>query len=284
MTTVATDRLKKVFGLSLGYLVLIVVAVLVTVPAAWMFISSFKVDSELMLWPIKILPTEWHFENYLYVFTLPPFLQIALRTAALAFVCSALGALTSAMGGYGFARYLDVRGNKALFRIVLILLVVPGVVMSIPQFILYSVLGLTNTYWPWILPALTGGAYSIFLFRQFFLTVPKELEEAAAMDGCGVFRFFWQILLPNSKPVLATVMIFSFQAIWGDYFGPMIYLTYKNTLLGYVMATAFVDERGIALRTPSLAATMYYMLPLVVFFFIGQKYILKGFITSGLKG
>jgi ABC-type glycerol-3-phosphate transport system permease component len=145
-------------------------------------------------------------------------------------------------------------------------------------------LKLTNTYWPWILAALGGTPFYIFLFRQFFLGFPKELEEAAEVDGCGPFRIYWQIFLPNSKPVFATVMIFAIVAVWSDYLTPLIYLSANKTLLGVALAKAFKNPQGFDLKTVSLAASTLYIIPLIIVFFFAQKYILKGVVTSGLKG
>ena len=285
MNTRAKDLLAKRLNRAGSYAILIVVAMLVVTPVIWLLLSSLKQDSDYMAWPIHFLPKVWRWINYELVFTMTPFITIALRTAVLGILFSTIIAISSAMGGYAFARFQDVKGNSRLFRVIIVLLIVPGIVFLIPQFMLYSYLHLIpNTYWPWILGALVGSPLFIFLYRQFFLGFPKELEEAAELDGCGPFRIFWQIILPNSKPVLATVMIFAFNGIWGDYLTPLLFLSDKMTLLGVKMASAFVDPHGNALRTVSLAATVIYILPLVIVFFFGQKYILKGLITSGLKG
>jgi len=285
MNTRAKDLLAKRLNRAVSYAILIGVGILVVIPIIWLLLSALKQDSDYMAWPIHFLPMVWRWINYELVFTMTPFIQIALRTAVLGLLFSLGIAITSAMGGYAFSRYQDVKGNPRLFRVIIVLLIVPGIVFLIPQFMVYSYLHLIpNTYWPWILGALVGSPLFIFLYRQFFLGFPKELEEAAELDGCGPFRIFWQIILPNSKPVLATVMIFAFNGIWGDYLTPLLFLSDKMTLLGVKMASAFVDPHGNALRTVSLAATVIYILPLVIVFFFGQKYILKGLITSGLKG
>jgi ABC-type glycerol-3-phosphate transport system permease component len=189
----------------------------------------------------------------------------------------------SAMVGYAFARF-NVPGNKQLFKIIIALLIVPGIITLIPQFLVFARLKMTNTFWPWYLGAIGGSPYFIFLFRQFFLNFPKELEEAAEVDGCNVMRIFLQIFLPNAKPAIATVMFFAFLSYWGDYLTPLIYLSDANTLLGVKMATGFINPKGIRLVTISLAANVYYILPMVVVFFLAQKNILKGVVTSGLKG
>jgi len=281
----AKDLFIKRLNRAGSYAILIVVAVLVVTPIIWLLLSSLKQDSDYMAWPIHFLPINWQWINYERVFTLTPFVKIALRTAVLGISCSIIVAITSAMGGYAFARFQDVNGNSRLFRVIIVLLIVPGIVFMIPQFIVYSYVHLIpNTYWPWILGALVGSPLFIFLYRQFFLGFPKELEEAAELDGCNPFQIFWLIILPNAKPVIATVLIFAFNGIWSDYLQPTLFLNDQMQLLGAKMATAFVDPHGNALRTVSLAATVIYILPLVIVFFFGQKYILKGLVTSGLKG
>lgn len=287
MNTRAKDLFFKRLNRAGSYAILIVVGLVVITPIIWLLLSSVKEDSNFMAWPIQVLPSIWRWINYNRVFTLPSsqFAASALRTAVVGVLYSAGMAISSAMGGYAFSRFQDVKANPRLFRVIIVLMIVPGVVFLIPTFMLYSYLHIIpNTYWPWVFSALVGSSYNIFLYRQFFLGFPKELEEAAELDGCNPFRIFWQILLPNSKPVIATVGIFSFGFVWGDYLQPMLYLNNRMTLMGVTMATNFVDPYGNTLRTVSFAGTVLYVIPLIVMFFIGQKYILKGLITSGLKG
>jgi multiple sugar transport system permease protein len=268
-----------------GYSLLILTSLILIAPVFFMVVSSLKVDAEYLTYPIRVFPTtppQWR--NYQLVFTMTPFARVALRTAVLALSTATLSALISSMVGFAFARYKDVKGNKQLFGLVIAMLIVPFIVILIPQFILYARLKLTNTYWPWILGALAGSPYNIFMFRQFFLNFPKELEDAAEIDGCSPFQIYWRIFLPNAKPVIATVMIFGFINVWGDYLMPSIYLNASKTLLGVTLATAFKNPQGIDLKTISLAASVIYILPLIIVFFFGQKQILKGVVTSGLKG
>ena len=274
---------QKRFGRAFGYAMLIGTSLFLISPVFFMAISSFKQDSEYMSYPIVVFPDIWHWENYNQVFTLTPFAKIALRTGVLAVGTAAITALVSSLVGYAFARY-RVPGSSQLFGVVVAMLIVPFIVILIPQFIIYARLKLTNTYWPWILGALGGTPFYIFMFRQFFLGFPRELEEAAEVDGCGPFRIYFQIFLPNAKPVVATVMIFAIIGVWGDYLTPSIYLSANKTLLGVALTTAFKNPQGISLMTVSLAASVLYIIPLIVVFFFGQKYILQGVVTSGLKG
>lgn len=274
--------LKRV-NRSFGYSILIITSLILIAPVFFMVVSSFKLDAEYMTYPIRIFPKEIQWGNYQLVFTMTPFTKIALRTGLLAVSTAAINAIISSMVGYAFARY-NVPGSKRLFGIVIAMLIVPFIVILIPQFILYAKLKLTNTYWPWFLGALGGSPFYIFMFRQFFLGFPKELEEAAEVDGCGPFRIYWQIFLPNSKPVFATVMIFAVIGVWGDYLTPLLYLSTSKTLLGVALASAFKNPQGADLKTVSLAATTIYIIPLIIVFFLAQKHILKGVVTSGLKG
>ena len=192
-------------------------------------------------------------------------------------VYAGITTLSSSLTGYAFARY-QVPGSKQLFMIVVSMLIIPLIATIIPQYILYARLGMINTYWPWVLAALAGTPLYIFLFRQFFLGFPRDLEEAAEVDGCGPLRLYAAIFLPNAKPAIATVMIFAFMSVWGDYFTPLIFLNPDKTLLGVALARYFGRSTGV------LAATVLYIIPVIVIFFYAQKYILQGVITTGLKG
>lgn len=273
----------KRFNHGMGYTALVLTSLFLIAPVFFMVIASFKQDSEYMRYPIMIFPDEWQWSNYKLVFTMTPFAKIALRTGLLAISTAVISAISSSLSGYAFARY-KVPGSKQLFSIVIATLIVPGIVTLIPQFIIYARIHLINTYWPWYIGSVTGSPFYIFMFRQFFLGFPKELEEAAEVDGCGPFRIYWQIFMPNAKPVIATVIIFAVIGVWGDYLTPLIYLSGNKTLLGVALASAFKNPQGVELYTVSLAASVIYIIPLVIVFFFAQKYILQGVVTSGLKG
>ncbi len=273
----------KRFNRGMGYTTLIITSLFLIAPVFFMVIASFKQDAEYMRYPIVIFPNEWQWSNYSLVFTMTPFAKIALRTGLLAISTAVISAISSSLSGYAFARY-KVPGSKQLFSVVIATLIVPGIVTLIPQFIIYARIHLTNTFWPWYIGAVTGSPFFIFMFRQFFLGFPKELEEAAEVDGCGPFRIYWQIFMPNAKPVIATVIIFAVIGVWGDYLMPLIYLSSNKTLLGVALASAFKNPQGVELYTVSLAASVIYIIPLVIVFFFAQKYILQGVVTSGLKG
>lgn len=276
---------RKVVNRTLSYTILILVTLLISIPFLWLVVTSLKLDIEYNAWPIRFFPSTPQWANYIEIFS-PRYrlMRYAGNTLFLALVSTGLSVITSSMGGYAFSRFSDVPGRNKLFSIIIALIILPGMVTIIPQFIVFSRLKLTNTYWPWVLWGLAGSAYSIFMFRQFFLSFPKELEDAAEVDGCNPFRIYWQIFLPNCKPALATAFIMGFSGVWGDWFTPVIYLSHDKTTLPVIIAGAFRNPQGYTLVTVTLAASVVYTLPLIVMFFLGQQHILKGVVTSGLKG
>jgi len=275
----------KVMQLTFSYGILILVTVLISVPVIWLLITSLKTDAEYNTWPIRFFPKVTQWQNYVEVFApRHHILRYARNSLVLALTNTGLTMITSSLGGFAFSRFPDVPGRDKLFSIIVALLIIPTMVTVIPQFIVFSRLGLTNTYWPWVLWGLGANAYYIFMFRQFFLSFPRELEDAAEVDGCDPFRIYWQIFLPNAKPVLAAAFIQGFSGVWGDWFTPVIYLTTKNTTLAIKIASAYVNPQGHQIVTVTLAASVVYTLPLVIMFFLGQKHILRGVVTSGLKG
>jgi len=276
-------RIGRVVTNVLTYGLLVFVAVAIGLPVVWLLLSSFKTETEYMAYPIKFFPPVLRWRNYNSALTLIPFWKYAAQSAFLACVFSFGCVLTSSMAGFAFSR-IEAPGRKALFSVVLALLIVPSIVFVIPQFIVFSRLRLVNTYWPWLLWGLSGSSFHIFLFRQFFATIPAQLEDAAEVDGCGDFRIYAQIFLPNSKPALATSLIFNLSYIWGDWFYPLIYLDDEKTTLSVKLTHGYVTNQGFPDTMAILAASVLYVIPLVVLFFIGQKYIIQGVVTSGIKG
>jgi multiple sugar transport system permease protein len=276
-------KMRKRTSASISYLIMILVAIAVLSPFAGLLLTSIKQDSEYIVWPIILFPKIPQWMNYVDAFRLIPLSKVALRTAGLGIMVSILVTATSSLFGFAFARF-RVKGSRFLFFLVVSLMIIPVIVILIPQFVIYSYLKLTNTYWPWIFNALAGNSFFIFLFRQFFLSFPKELEDAAEVDGAGPFRIYWQIFLPNAKPVIAAVMVFAFQGVWSDYLMPLILLNDDMTLLSVKLATGYVNPQGLPLTTISMAANTMYIIPLLVLFFLAQKHIIRGVVTSGLKG
>jgi ABC-type glycerol-3-phosphate transport system permease component len=281
----ASAKALKKLSPFLSHGLLVVVALLLLVPIIWLLITSLKRNTEYLSYPIVFLPAVPQWSNYAQVFApIYDFLRHAGMTTFLAAAYSTLCVLSSSLSGYAFARYLDVKASPKLFGIIISLLLVPSIVTMIPSFMIFAKLRLTGTYWPWILWGLGASPYHIFLFRQFFLSFPKELEDAAEVDGCTPFGTFWRIFLPNAKAALATSFILNFMWVWGDWLTPRIYLRADNTTLSVLINTVFVNPQGQQLTTLTIAGIVIYTLPIVVIFFLSQRYILKGVVTSGLAG
>ncbi len=284
--TAQRDRTVKRLRGSVSYLILYATAFLISVPVIWMLLSSLKAESEYTKYPPDVIPNPFQWINYLHAVNWIPFFQYTWNSTFLATVFSLFTVVTSAMVGFAFAR-LDAPGKGKLFGVVISLLMVPGIVTIIPQFVIFAKIGLTNTYWPWFLWGIAASPFHIFLFRQFFTGIPKELEDAAEVDGATPFRIFWQIFLPNAKPALATSFILNFVGVWGDWLAPVIYLDDIKTTLAVKLATpTYVnpgDPSGQILVTLTLAAAVIYTIPPVIMFFIAQKNIMEGVVTTGLK-
>jgi multiple sugar transport system permease protein len=262
---------------------LLAVGLALAVPYVWMISTSFKANGqEFSLYP-ELIPHPLVWQNYPEVFNLLPFLRWFWNSVVIVVLTMTGRLLTSSLAGYSFAR-LRFPFRNVLFAICLSTLMLPSIVTLIPTFIVFHYLGWVNTNLPLWVPAwFGGGAFFIFLCRQFFMTIPYEIEEAAKVDGASPFRIYRQIILPLSWPILASIVMFSFNWVWSDFLDPLIYLldsdkmtlaTGLNSMIGmystnwnYLMAGAFVTS-----------------LPVIVVFFIGQRYFVRGVVMSGLAG
>jgi len=265
------------------YLLLIGASIVLILPFLWIISTSLKGSASIFAVPPQWIPKDIHWDNYAKVFTKMPFF-IYLKNSVFISVLTILGTLlSSSLVAYAFA-CLKWPGRDWLFVFVLATMMLPAQVTMIPVFVLYKQFGWLNTFKPLIVPAFFGGgAFNIFLLRQFFLTIPKELFEAARLDGCSEFKIYWKIVLPLAKPALATVAILTFMMTWNDFLGPLIYLSdkLKGTLaLGLAMFVGqYQTEWGVL-----MAASVLVMLPVIVLFFLFQKYFIRGFMMSGIKG
>jgi multiple sugar transport system permease protein len=259
---------------------LVALAVLFIVPAAWILVSSFKGAFEIS--GANWIPRSPTLGNYVEAVTQVNFPHHLKNSLVLATSFTVLNTLSSSLAGYAFAR-LRAPGKDKLFLLALSTLLIPNLVTFVPQFVLFSNLGWINTYWPWIAWGAAGSAFHIFLFRQFFMNFPRELEEAAEIDGCGIFRIYWNIFLPNSLPVIATSAIFSFAWVWGDYLYPALLLDSETTTLSGAIATGYFSPQGFILLAPLMAGIVLYAAPLILVFLLVQRYIVQGVVTSGLR-
>jgi multiple sugar transport system permease protein len=268
----------------LTYIALVLLTVIVSMPVVFLILAALRSEGNWMDYPIIIFPENPQWMNFIKA--VDPdynFFKLVGNTLQIAIPGTVLTVASSALSGYAFAR-LQAPGKRYLFILVLSMMMVPGMVTIIPNFMLFSKIGLTDSYWPWYLWGLSGSAYHIFLFRQFFSTISRDLEDAATVDGCGRFRTFWQIFLPLSGPVIATSSIFHFQWAWGSWFVPNIFLSAEKTTLGVAVSRYYVNPNGQPIYTLQTAATVLYILPMLIIFLMAQKFIVQGIATTGLKG
>ena len=261
--------------------ILVFGAITMIIPFLWSVITSLKsaenIFSHSAFW-IQFPPD---FSAYKQIWERIPLLLYAGNTLKVALIVSIGQLATSSLAGYAFAR-LKFPGRNQLFFIYIATMMIPGMVLLIPNFIVMTKLGAINTHWALILSAV-GSAFGTFLMRQFFLSFPPELEDAAKLDGCNPFMFYWHVLLPNSKPILTTLGLMAFQGIWNDFQWPLIVLhdDTKRTLqlgLSYLMSEYYTDW------TLLMAGAIITLIPIIVLFFAVQKYFVQSFKFTGLKG
>jgi ABC-type glycerol-3-phosphate transport system permease component len=265
------------------YCALIAFAVVLILPFLWVISTSLKGDQQIFAIPPQFIPETIHWDNYAKVFERMPFLVFFLNSTFIT-VVTILGVVaSSSLVAYAFA-CLRWPGRNGIFVLVLATMMLPMQVTMIPIFVIFKELGWLNTFKPLTVPAfLGGGAFNIFLLRQFFLTIPQSLFDAARIDGCSEFKIYWKIVLPLAKPALATVAILTFLFSWNDFLGPLIYLSdeLKGTLaLGLAVFTGqHQTEWGLL-----MAASVMMMAPVIIIFFFFQKYFIQAFMSSGIKG
>ena len=269
------------------YLALCVPAALFGLPFLWALLTSLKTPAEIFIFPPKWIPARLQWGNYIEIWRQAPFATFLWNSCQVTFL-SMMGQLLSAsLVAYGFARF-RFPGRDALFLVVLSTMMLPSQITIIPTFLLYKWLGWLDTFKPLIVPAyFGGGAFAVFLFRQFFLTIPKEFDEAARMDGANSLSIFFRILVPLAVPVFTTMGIFSFLWNWNAIFYPLIFLntTEKFTLaLGLRYFQRTVTAGGKATEHLLMAAAMVMTMPCVALFLVMQRYFVRGIVMSGIKG
>ncbi|AEE95243.1 carbohydrate ABC transporter permease [Mahella australiensis] len=276
---------KRFFSKLFAHLVLIAGAVIFTFPLVWLVSTSLKPDTQIFKVPPELIPRPIMWENYVDMWTYFPFLQFLKNTLVIV-VLSMAGVLISApLVAYAFAK-LKWPGRDFLFFILLGTMMLPGQVTMIPLYILFTNWGWVDTFLPLWVPAwFGGGAFNIFLIRQFLMTIPHEMEESALLDGANHLTIYTRIMLPLIQPVLTTVAIFQFMGAWNDFMGPLIYINdqTKYTLslglrLFQQQTSASTTEFGMM-----MAATTVMVIPVIVFFFLGQRRFIEGVVLTGMK-
>jgi multiple sugar transport system permease protein len=267
----------------LVYLAILPMAGFIILPFAWMVSSSFKPIGSGIRFPPQFIPNPVVFSNYPLVFKTIPFLTYMRNSLIVTGGVIVGELLSSSVAAFAFAR-LRFPGREALFILVLATMMIPYPVVMVPTFVLFNLLRWVDTYLPLIVPAYFAPPFAVFLLRQFFLTVNRELDDAAKVDGCNEWRILFQILMPLSKPALTTVAIFSFTANWNDFLGPLIYLNSARKFTLALGINYLRNFRGGGDLAPQMAASVMFVLPCVILFFAAQRYFVQGIVTTGLKG
>jgi len=285
----------QAIGRGFVYVILILVALVMVLPLFWLVVSSLKPETELFIYPPKWIPNPATLDNYnsaltgvifdeqsttARMFNVPLYVR---NTLIIIIANMIIGVGTSALVAYALAR-LDFPGRDFIFYTVIAALFLPGVVLIVPRFIIFSRLQLTNTFWPLIIPGFFGYAVQIFFMRQFYLTIPSELEDAAYVDGCSTFRFWWQIMLPLSKAALAVQFIITFMYHWNDFLDPLIYLGVKPSTATVQLAIIQVMDPNALRYGVLFAYSTLLVLPCLLVFFLFQRTLIQGIVFSGVKG
>jgi multiple sugar transport system permease protein len=273
------DRLWRWFTVAL----LLIMATVMLAPFLWLVSSSLKTQVQIFQYPPNLIPNPIRLENYIDALTYKPF-GLYLRNTLVIVTLNVIAVVfTSSFCAYGFAR-MRFWGRDFWFGIVIATLFLPYAIMIVPQFIMFSRLGWVDTILPLTVPQFFGGgAFNIFLLRQFFRTIPEELADAARIDGCTEFGIYWRIMLPLAKPALITVAIFTFLASWNDLLGPIIYLRSPDNFTVAAGLASFRSVQDVSWDL-QLAASTAMILPVILLFFFAQRYFIKGIVMTGLKG
>ncbi len=242
---------------------------------------SFNADKDVFEWPIEFFPSDVTLENYKAVWNELPFSTWLFNSVLITTIQTVANIFFSALAGFAFAR-LEFKGKNLLFNLLLSSLMIPGIILLVPKFIVLNEFGMINTYAGIILPGLVS-ITNIFLMKQFFETIPKDLDEAALIDGCSYFRMFWQLFLPISKPALAAVAIYTFQGSWNEFLWPVI-VTVTEDMYTLPLGMASLKSELLTDWPLLMAGTILISLPTLGIFIYFQKYFVQGVASSGLKG
>jgi multiple sugar transport system permease protein len=275
--------IKSIVGSGGRYLLLILVAVAFLLPFYWVVITSLKRYDLVFTVPPQWLPNPVMWRNYVEIFFGRnfPFLTLSRNTLFYAGSTTLGTVISSCVVAYAFAR-LNFWGKNVLFGITLSTMMIPGVVTLIPLYVIFHNLHWVGTYAPLIAPTFLGNAFNIFLMRQFFMTIPQELSDAAYVDGANEFTILWRIMIPLVTPVIMVVAVFQFMWSWNDFMGPLIYLDNQSQYPLVLGLSAFQSQHGVEWQL-MMAASVATTLPLLILFFFAQRYFIEGITMTGLK-
>jgi ABC-type glycerol-3-phosphate transport system permease component len=279
-------RVRGIIPAAVRYVLVIVGAVVFGFPFYWLVIGALKDATQYNQFPPTWVPNPITWSNFSTLFNVLPFAQFLWNSAIITFLVVLGTVVSSSLVGYAFAR-LRAPGKNILFILLLATIILPTEITIVPTFILFAKLSWINTFRPLVVPAFFGDAFSIFLIRQFFQSIPRDLDEAAMLDGANYLQIFWYIFVPNSWPVLATVAIFSFINTWSDFFTPLIYLNNLDKMTSAVGLAFLNSEHGSGSTTLTipvmLAGSLVVLAPMLLVFIILQRYFVKAITLTGMK-
>lgn len=268
----------------LSYLLMTLIALITATPFLWMVVVSLHPSKGALPDPAHIIPQRWHFENYRAVLEMPatPVLRFFTNTLVVSASVVVGQLLFCSLAAYGFAR-MRFKGCDALFALFLATMMIPGQVTMIPAFLIVRYFGWLNTYWALIVPGVSS-AFGVFLLRQFFMALPKELDEAACLDGCSEFGIYARIALPLSAPALATLATFTFIGTWTDFFWPLLVTSSTEMRTLEVGLSVFKDSFGTTNWPLQMTAAILVLIPVLSVFLLTQRFFVRGIALTGLKG
>lgn len=278
---------KLVHQLSVGvsraltYAVLIALMVTMLMPFLWMVSASLKMDKDVFRFPVQWIPEEPQWDNYVKIWTRIPFLTFFANTTKLTVIITALQLFTSSFAGYAFAK-LDFKGKDVIFLAYVASIAIPWQSYMVPQFIMMRRLDLTDTHLALILLQ-AFSAFGVFLMRQFFISIPNDLIDAARIDGLNEYGIYARIMLPLSKPAIATLTIFTAVFVWNDFMGPLIYLSSQSRKTIQLGLRMFIQQYS-ADYALIMAASLVSLIPVIVLFLTFQRFFVEGVASTGIKG
>ncbi|MEK6570711.1 MAG: carbohydrate ABC transporter permease [Bacteroidota bacterium] len=277
----STRHIIKRIGL---YFLLATIALLMVGPFLWMLATSLKSPGEMFAFPLRLVPHAASAESYNEVVRRMPFLLFVFNSFKIASLATVGQILSCSLAAYAFAR-MKFKAKEFIYFVLLATMMIPSQVTMIPVFLVMKFLGWIDTHYALFVPAFFGGAFGTFLLRQFFSTIPQDLEDAARIDGCGRFRLYWQIFMPLSKPAIATLAIFSFMGYWNDLLNPVIYLSSLEKMTLTVGLATLQGAQGTMLRyNVVMAGAVISVLPILALYIAAQKWFVRGITMTGLKG
>ncbi len=277
-----SKRARKTVFAIFWYIVLGITAVAVMLPYIWMLSTSLKGSDEVFAYPPNWIPRTWRFQNYVEAWNAAPFGRYFLNSAVVALAVTIGQLITCSLAAFAFAR-MEFKGKDVIFALFLSTTMISTQVTLVPSYLVLKTLRWLDTYQALIVPFLAN-AFGVFMMRQYFMTLPRELEDAAKLDGCGRLRFLWQVLLPLSKPIVASQALFAFMGNWNSYLWPLIVTTSEHMRTLQIGLRYFVSQEGGTQWGIFMAATVFVSVPIVLFYLFVQKSFVEGIATTGLKG